>query len=76
MKKLSELNINEEAVIYKIENQNKAIENQLKSLGFLEGEKIILLNHNYNKKSYLVKVMGINYAIDAKICEGIIVCER
>jgi ABC-type cobalamin/Fe3+-siderophores transport system ATPase subunit len=43
---------------------------------FLEGEEIKLLNYNYNKESYLVKVMNINYAVDKKICEEIIVCEK
>ena len=75
-KLLVDLKINEVCVIKKIRLENEKIKNQLSSLGFLEGEEIRLLNYNYNKKSYLVKVMNINYAIDKKICEGIVVCGK
>ena len=51
-----------------------ALKNQLKSLGFCEGEKIRKLTSNYGKSSYLVKVVGINYAIDKKVAEKIMVC--
>ncbi len=70
---LIKLTIGEEGVICKIENKNKSVLSQLNKLGFFVGEKIKLLNYNYNKESYLVKIMGINYAIDKSVCEGIFV---
>ena len=57
--------------ILKINISNEKIKQQLTNLGFLENEKIKLLNHNYNKRGFLVKVMGVNYAIDKKICDKI-----
>ena len=41
---------------------------------FCDGEKIRKLTSNYGKSSYLVKVVGINYAIDKKVAEKIMVC--
>ena len=60
--------------VYKILNLNITDENvkrQLLNLGFLKNEKIKLLNHNFNKKGFLIKVMEINYAIDKNICDKI-----
>ena len=74
-KYLAEAKIN---VVYKIKNINikdKCIYKQLENLGFLKNEKIILLNHNYGKKTYLIKVMGIKYAIDKSVCDGIEIYE-
>ena len=62
--------------IYKIEcleMKNKNIKTQLEKLGFLKNENIQLLKYNYGKKSYLIKVMGINYAIDKSVCDEIFV---
>ena len=73
---LVNLKINETSIIKKIEVKDEKINKQLFNLGFMPGEKIKLLNYNFNKQSYLVKVMNINYAIDKKICEGIVLCER
>lgn len=67
---------NEQAKIEKIELKDGRVKLQLEKLGFLTGEKIKLLNYNYNKTSYLIKVMGVNYAIDKAICENIFVDEK
>ena len=60
-------------VIKRIECDYKT-KHRLKCLGFLEKEKVKLLNYNYGNTCCLVKVMGINYAIDKQICERIVVC--
>ncbi len=75
-KRLVDLKVNEFGVIKRIQIKDENIKKQIINLGFIEGEEIKLLNHNYNKESYLVKVMNINYAIDKKICEEIIVCGK
>lgn len=59
--------------ILKINLSDVSLKKQLQNLGFLTGEKIKILNYNYGKKSFLVKVMGVNYAIDKNVCEGIVV---
>lgn len=71
--KLSECELNRYFIITKIILREKEIEHRLKCLGFLEKEKIKILKYNYNKTCYLIKIMGVNYMIDKKICEGIIV---
>ncbi len=58
--------------IIKIDIKEKDLNAQLKNLGFEVGENIKLLNWNFGKKSYLVKVMGVNYAIDKMIAERIL----
>lgn len=73
---LVDLKINEVAKIKQINIKDEKVKMQLSNLGFIIGEKIKLLKYNYNKEGFLVKVMNVNYAIDRKICEGIIVCEK
>lgn len=75
-KKLINLKINEVGIIKEVNVKDENIKRQLANLGFYKGEEIKLLNYNYNKESYLVKVMNVNYAVDKKICEGIVICER
>ena len=72
-KQLINLKISEVAKIKQVNINDEKIKNQLYNLGFWVGEEIKLLNHNFNKETFLVKVMGINYAVDKKICEGIVV---
>lgn len=73
---LVDLKINEVAKIKQINIKDEKVKMQLSNLGFIIGERIKLLKYNYNKEGFLVKVMNVNYAIDRKICEGIIVCEK
>ena len=73
---LVDLKINEVAKIKQINIKDEKVKMQLSNLGFIIGEKIKLLKYNYNKEGFLVKVMNVNYAVDRKICEGIIVCEK
>lgn len=71
--RLSECKEGEIYLIKNFFNLNEPLKNQLCALGFLKNERIIVLGKNYGNYSYLVKVMGINYSIDKKICEGILV---
>lgn len=73
---LVDLKINEVAKIKQINIKDEKVKAQLQNLGFITGEEIKLLKYNYNKEGFLVKVMNVNYAVDRKICEGIIVCEK
>jgi Fe2+ transport system protein FeoA len=73
---LVDLKIKESAKIKQINIKDEKIKTQLYNLGFWKGEEIKLLKHNFNKDSFLVKVMGVNYAVDRKICEGIIVSDK
>lgn len=71
--KLSECEKNKDYVISKIMIKEDEIKHRLKCLGFLEKEKIKVLNNNYGNTCYLIKVMGVNYAVDKTICDGIVV---
>lgn len=72
---LSETKFNTNYVIFKIKIEDKNIKLHLNNLGFEEGQKIQILKSNYFRKTFLVKVMGINYAVDKKIIDNIIVYE-
>ena len=71
--KLSDIKINKYYKIEEIKINDIKIKKQIENLGFLKNEKIQLLKHNYGKNSYLIKVMGINYAIDKSVCDEIFV---
>lgn len=61
---------------YKIEKvniDNKQLKNQLENLGFIKNEKLAVLKSNFGRSSFLIEVMGTQYAIDEKICRQIIV---
>ena len=75
MKLLSQAEILKEYKIDSIDGCDESVKNHLINLGFLRGEKIVVLKKNFGKKSLLVKVMNINYAIDKIICDSIIIYE-
>lgn len=77
MKEISLLNVSNKKsyVIKRIEIDDEKLIDQLKNLGFVKGNKILVRQSNYGKKSFLVSVMGINYALDKTICERIFVNE-
>ena len=66
-KKLTEYTIN------KILITNPQIFEMLSNLGVRENEKIKIICSNYFKKSYMVNVSGINFALDKSILKGIVV---
>ena len=75
---MNELNLTNcvKNVSYKIKDiclSNNDIIKLLSNLGIKVNEEIVVLSSNYCKKSFLVNVCGINYALDKKICGGIIV---
>ena len=69
--RLSDAKKDQEYFIEEICVKNENIKNQLKNLGIIKNEKIKFLNYNYGKKSLLIKVMNINYAIDKSICDDV-----
>ena len=71
--RLTDCVFNKEYQIKEIINLDNGLKKRLIDLGFKENEKIKVLKNNYFNKSYLVKIVGINYAIDKKICENILV---
>ena len=71
--KLSGCDKNRVYVISGVNIEDEELKHRLKCFGFFINEKIEILNYNYGRSCYLVKVMGVNYAIDKKLCEGIIV---
>ena len=71
---LSDGVIGQEYVIEKI-LVNEKIRLHLENLGFIKNEKIKLLKHNYKNKSLLVKVFGINYALDIEIAKKVMVIQ-
>ncbi len=65
--------------VYKIcrfEIEDKNLLSQLGNLGIVKGKNIEVRLSNYGKKSFLVSVMGINYALDKLICERIWVYDK
>lgn len=62
---------NKDYFIEDIKTDDEKIKLRLNDLGFLKNEKIKLLNNNYGKTTFLVKVMGVNYAVDKNVCEEI-----
>lgn len=69
--KLSEAKIGKTYKVIKVNILGKELLNQLNNIGLSENQKITLLQTNYRKKSFIVKVMGVNFAIDRKICEKV-----
>jgi Fe2+ transport system protein FeoA len=65
--------INAEYIIKDFRVENTDVVLLLNNLGIKRQEKVILRNSNYCKNSYLISVSGINFALDKRICEGIIV---
>ena len=73
IKKLSECQLNKSYLIFQIDIQDKKIRLHLKNLMIKEKEKIILKRKNYGCKTFIVSVLGINYAIGREVCDGILV---
>lgn len=59
--------------IISVEVQDKKLLNELNNFGIKKDGFISLLGSNYGKKSYLVSVNKVNFAIDKSICEQVIV---
>lgn len=70
---LSECVFHKVYVISNVSMQDCDLKYKLEKLGFLKNEKIEILRTNYSGCSYLVKLMGIHFAIDKKICDKVIV---
>lgn len=59
--------------LVKINISNEKLKNYYMNLGFRCGEEIEVITSNYGKKSYMIRVMGILYAMDKNLCEKFIV---
>lgn len=75
-KRLSQCKLKKNYKICRIEIKDKNLFEQLKNLGIVVGREIEFKTSNYGKKSFMVSVMGINYALDKAICENIWVNEK
>ncbi len=63
---------------YKIASVNiedKKLLSQLNNFGIKKNSTVKVLGSNYGKKSYLIQIDGINYAIDKSICEKVVLDE-
>lgn len=64
--------------VYKIKEilvSDVAVKNQLKNLGIAERQNIEVVASNYGKKSYLVRIHNMTYAIDKQICDEVVCYE-
>lgn len=61
--------------IKKINIENKELIKQLNNIGFSVGRKIKYIGSNFGKKTFLVKVMDINFGIDKQISEKVEVAD-
>ncbi len=75
-KTLADCKCKQEYRIKNIEISDKKLLTALTNLGFKPDENITLLKSNYGKKSYLVNIIGISYAIDKSICEKIFIYDK
>ena len=71
--KLTECKLRNEYLISKINVEEQKVRKHLKNLSIKENEKIFILAKNYKSKAFMIKVLGINYAIGKNICEKILV---
>lgn len=63
---------------YKIASVNiedKKLLSQLNNFGIKKNSTVKVLGSNYGKKSYLIQIDGINYAIDKSICDKVVLDE-
>ena len=73
IKKLTECELNKEYVIYEINIKEKNLLQHLDNLFIKKNQKIKLMFKSYKGNSFIIKSLGINYALDKNICENIIV---
>lgn len=73
IKNLTLCELNKVYLIYDVLIEDERLKNHLRNLFIKKDEKIILLKKSYKNKTFLVKVLGINYAIEKKMCERIVV---
>ncbi len=70
---ISECKLNKEYVISKILIRDIDLKYKLSKLGFIEKQKVKILKMNFCKVSFLVSVMGVQYGVDRKICDKVMV---
>lgn len=73
LKTLFDAEFKKEFIIKKIILEDKKVQEMLSNLGVKENEKIKKICSNYFKNSFMVSVVGINFALDKQILKGIFV---
>lgn len=68
---LVDVNLNEDAIITKINIKDKKYSTRLQELGLYEGSKIMLLNFSPLKQTYLIKIFNSVFAIKKEILKQI-----
>ena len=68
---LSDAELNKIYRVKTIDEVDEEFQFQLKNIGLKQNEKIKVLHTNFKRKSFIVKIMGVNFAIDRKICEKV-----
>ena len=65
---LAECKLNKEYFIVEVDIENEKLKKHLEHLFIKKGERISIIKKSYKSKAYIVKVLGINYAIELSIC--------
>ena len=73
IKKLTEGELDKIYLIYDIKIDNLKLKNHLENLFIKNYQKISLKKKSYRSNAFIVKVLGINYALDKEICEKIFI---
>lgn len=70
---LDKCKLKKQYLIYDIKISDQNIKRHFENLLITKGEKIEICHKNYGCKAFIVKVLGINYAIEKEICKEIFV---
>lgn len=72
-KNLCKCIIGKEYLICDLTLSDEKILKHLENLFIKKGAKITVKHKSYGDRAYIIKSLGINYAIEKKICENILV---
>ena len=70
---LAECEKNKVYMVREFSGHAKEIEEKLNRVGLRVGVSVCVTNSNYGKNALLVKIQGVGFALDTKICKGVIV---
>lgn len=63
----------EKYIVVGFEGHAESVAQKLVRIGLRVGEEITVTNFNFGKNAMLIKIKGISFALDAKICKGVMV---
>lgn len=72
---LINLKVNKKSVVKKVDDFDQKFKCRLIELGFVNGEKVVVLKNFKNNKTLLVLVRGSVFALDYNLAEKIFVYE-